>query len=214
MNSYRFRIIAGTVVLLLTVTSAHTQPLPPIMQRSVDEYERYKLEIIKDAGAKIAVKRAALIHDLESHLAEETRANNLDAAIAMRNKIDALKRETGAVAAPDPQLADKPAATNNNNLSEVALIGKKMKVTNGDGSELLIEYNQDRGIRVEDGKKAYPGAAFWFNHWEYDHNKIRIINGAKEEVGFMPWEPGRKSTLFESTHKSKSFARAKAQLLD
>ncbi|MCP4138074.1 MAG: hypothetical protein GY754_44335 [bacterium] len=95
----KFKIIICAISIaagsLLVCNAVHSEPetLPRNAINMVDKYERFRLELQQEMEKKLAVKREGLIKELKK--IQDTRAcqGDLDAAVAVRDKIRSLKLE-------------------------------------------------------------------------------------------------------------------------
>lgn len=93
----KFGMLPLLVALHGLAGAALAQGLSPLVQKPIDEFERFKAATLKDVETKLAAKREATIRDLEGRIIGETRAGNLNGAMAIKAKIETLKREAGGV---------------------------------------------------------------------------------------------------------------------
>jgi hypothetical protein len=203
--------LAAFALPLLSAFAAEKSALPPEARAIVQGFRATEAMELKTARSRIEPKRAEAIAALKRQMDRETRNGNLDAALAIREQIAALDvNATGTSATAEPQ----PLEDNTQSLEASLVTGRKFSILDSQGNDPQLELKADKTITVREGKKVFPGQAFWMKRWDVTPTRIVIFNGNKEELGYFPFNPARKASVFTTTHKSGYFNRAKVTLVE
>ena len=210
----RSTLVALTLTLLLSTGHAEERPaLPADAQALIQGFRVFEARELKAAQDRIEPRRKELLTALQRQLDRETRGGSLNAALAIKEQIASLSQSTGA---PAQDTAAAPVGTAAApNAEEAAVAGRKAKIHSANGYDPELQFNGDKTIKVSEGQKVYPGQPYWFARWSAARGRIIIWNGAKEEVGYIPFDPTRKSSTLQTTHKAmEPFDRAKVSFAE
>lgn len=139
------------VVALLAAEGAEPAKLPPAAQSIVDRLAKAEVKIDTDAAKLRSSERQKAIKDLEKAQATVTKAGDLEAALAVKARIDELKKAEEVDSAS--LLGEDRAA--NRDPARIAVGSWQMTKTNGVGAQ--VEINADKTARVAVGTLVFNG---------------------------------------------------------
>jgi hypothetical protein len=139
------------VVALLAAEDAEPAKLPPAAQAVVERLAKAEAKIDADAAKQRSVERQKAIKDLDKAQATATKAGDLDAALAVKARIDELKKAEEVDGAS--LLGEERSA--NRDPAKIAVGSWQMTKTNGVGAQ--VEINADKSAKVSVGAIVYNG---------------------------------------------------------
>ena len=147
---------------LLAGEGGEPAKLPPAAQSVVERLAKAEAKIDADAARQRSVERQKAIKDLEKAQAAVTKAGDLDAALAVKARIDELKKAE-EVDAAGLLGEERPASRDP---ARVAVGSWQMTKTNGVSA--LVEINADKTAKVTAGPMVFNGV------WQVEKERIVI----------------------------------------
>lgn len=142
---------ALAAVALLAAEGAEPAKLPPAAQSVVDRLAKAEAKIDADAAKLRSLERQKAMKDLEKAQAAVTKAGDLDAALAVKARIDELKKAEevdGASLLGDERATPRDPA-------RIAVGSWQMTKTNGVTAQ--VEINADKSAKVTAGPLVFTG---------------------------------------------------------
>lgn len=170
------RVCTALLAAALCLAGDAPAPLPPAAQAAVDRLDKALARIEADAAKSRSGERQKAIKDLERAQSAATKAGDLDAAVAVKGRIEGLRKaeeEEAAVLLGEA----RPAARDPAALAVGAWNAAKTNGVSG-----LVEIAADRTVRITAGPLTYNGV------WRVEKDRVVISWGGSaqhvENLGF------------------------------
>ena len=147
----RSALLSILAAVALLAGEAEPAKLPPAAQSVVDRLAKAEAKIDADAAKLRSSERQKAIKDLEKAQATVTKAGDLEAALAVKARIDELKKAEEADGAS--LLGDDRAASRDP--AKIAVGSWQMTKTNGVAAQ--VEINADKSAKVTAGPLVFTG---------------------------------------------------------
>lgn len=158
----RVALLALLAIVALRAGDAEPAKLPPAAQTIVDRLAKAEAKIEADAAKLRSAERQKAIKDLEKAQSAVTKSGDLDAALAVKARIDELKKAEEAEA--NTLLGeDRPAVKDP---AKVAVGSWSATKTNGINAQ--IEIREDKSVKAAWGPIVVTGS------WSVEKDRILI----------------------------------------
>ncbi len=147
----RSTLLSTLAAVTMLAGEAEPAKLPPAAQSVVERLAKAEAKIDADAAKQRSAERLKAIKDLEKAQATVTKAGDLNAALAVKARIDELKKAEEVDGAS--LLGEDRAA--NRDPAKIAVGSWQMTKTNGVGAQ--VEINADKSAKVTVGTIVFNG---------------------------------------------------------
>lgn len=171
------RVCTALLVAACCLAGDAPAVLPPAAQTAVDRLEKALAKIEADAARSRSGERQKAVKELERAQSAATKAGDLDAALAVKARIEELRKaeeEDAAVLLGDARPAAKDPA---------ALAVGSWNASKTNGVTGVVEVAADRTVRITAGVLTYNGV------WRIEKDRLVISWGGSaqhiENLGFI-----------------------------
>lgn len=156
---------AVLAVLLAAAIAGEAEPakLPPAVQATLDRLAKAEAKIDADARKARSAERQKAIKELEKAQTAATKAGDLDGAVAVKTRIDELRKLDEADAADLLGDAKTPAR------DPAALAVGSWSAVKSNGVGGIVEIAADKTVRITAGPVTYAGV------WRIEKDRL-VIN--------------------------------------
>ncbi|MEZ5385675.1 MAG: hypothetical protein R3F13_09170 [Prosthecobacter sp.] len=167
-------LILMLAIFLWTTPSNAAEALPSDSEALIEKLESFEQETLGKAQKEIADKRLAVAEVLRAHMERETRGGNLEGALALKNKIEALAPKENQ---ENEAASSRPVVPEKDEMRSVA-VGPVWAIP-GSAASISFQFMDDgSGIKMFQGRPQKI-------KWEIDGEIITSTLGAAVKESFL-----------------------------